>query len=636
VRFGSILSRVRASSPGGRLVTSALPFEEGPIAAAPDGPVWVASRSGIVQRVREDGTIDGERRLPAPLMSASLASDGSLWLGGDGQVFRVTTQGTERFGPDEGVPRGLVREVLARPGGAVWIGTYGGGVGRMRDGRVARLTVRQGLPDNSVSRILADGRGRLWIATNRGLAVVDENEMAAVADGRAGKIAPVLIGSERGVPEPNFGSPAGFVDADGSLWFATIDGAVRVDAAAFPFNTVPPAVRIEEVRADDRTLPLGPTVRVPPLTARVRVSFTAVELLYPERMRFRFRAEAVDAGWVDAGPERTVDWSPPGPGAYRFVVEARNEDGIWSSSPATVVLDVRPAWWQTTAFRAAVALALVLAGALAFRWRIRGIERRHGERLLALQQQRQAEERVAAVRAQLEHVSRAALAGELAASLAHEVRQPIGAIVNNAEAGRRHLAHYLQHPRDLEQIFGDIVDDGMRASEVVQGLRSFLRPVGAEPAPVDLSALVREMLPLVRRELLDHRVAVELSLGEALPPVEGFRVQLGQVVVNLVVNACEALSDQDGERRVAIETAVRDGRVELSVRDNGPGLAVEVAPRVFEPFVTTKPDGLGVGLAISRSIAERHGGRLSAETAPGGGTRMVLTLPAAGPREVRA
>jgi signal transduction histidine kinase len=636
VRSGSNLFRVRASNLDGRIVTTALPFEEGPIAALPDGGVWVASRSGTVQRVTADGSIGGEQHLPAPLMSASLAPDRSLWLGGDGQVFRVTPQGTERFGPDEGVPRGLVREVLARPDGTLWIGTYGGGVGRLRDGRVARLTVRQGLPDNSVSRILADGRGRLWIATNRGLAVADESEMAAVADGRTRRFAPVLLGSERGVPEANFGSPAGFAAEDGSLWFGTIDGAVRVDAAAFPFNTVPPVVRIEEVRADDRGLPLGPTVRVPPLTARVRVSFTAVELLYPERMRFRFRAEAVDAGWVDAGSERTVDWSPPGPGAYRFLVEARNEDGIWSAAPASVVLDVRPAWWQTSAFHAAVGLAVVLAGVLAMRLRIRGIEHRHAQRLLALQQQRQAEERVAEVRAQLEHVSRAALAGELAASLAHEVRQPIGAIVNNAEAGRRHLAQYLQRPGDLEQLFGDIVDDGLRASEVVQGLRAFLRPVGDEPVPVDLSALVREMLPLVRRELQDHRVAVELSLGDALPPVDGFRVQLGQVVVNLVVNACEALAEKDGERRVAIETVARDGRVELSVRDNGPGLAPAVAARVFEPFVTTKPDGLGVGLAISRSIAERHGGHLSAEAAPEGGTRMVLTLPSAGPREARA
>jgi C4-dicarboxylate-specific signal transduction histidine kinase len=153
----------------------------------------------------------------------------------------------------------------------------------------------------------------------------------------------------------------------------------------------------------------------------------------------------------------------------------------------------------------------------------------------------------------------------------------------------------------------------------------------AQAAAIDLSALVREMLPIVRRELQDNRVQVELALAGALPPVEGLRVQLGQVVVNLVVNACEALAGQEGDRRITISTAERDGRVELAVSDNGPGLSGAVADRVFEPFVTTKPEGLGVGLAICRTIAERHGGRLSADAPPQGGVRMTLQLPAASP-----
>ena len=149
--------------------------------------------------------------------------------------------------------------------------------------------------------------------------------------------------------------------------------------------------------------------------------------------------------------------------------------------------------------------------------------------------------------------------------------------------------------------------------------------------------LVTEMLPLVRRELRDGRVEATLSLARGLPPVEGLRVQLGQVVLNLVVNACEALADRDGERRVAITTRpAPDGRVELVVSDNGPGLDPAMAARAFEPFVTTKPGGLGVGLAICRSIAERHGGRLTADTPPEGGLRMTLTLPAARPPGERA
>jgi signal transduction histidine kinase/ligand-binding sensor domain-containing protein len=628
-RSGRNLLDMRRPSLAAQTLTSALPFDEGPVVATGDGSLWVASRNGTVQRVSPGGALVRELQLPAPLMSASSGPDGTLWIGGDGEVFHIGRDGIDRFGPAEHVPRGLVRDVLAESDGTVWIGTYGGGVGRLRAGRAARLTAREGLPDNSVSRILDDGRGRLWISTNRGIAVVDKRALNAVAEGRARTLGAVVLGAERGVPEANFGSPAGFADPDGRLWFGTIDGVVSIDSAAFPFNTTPPAVRIESLLADDRPLPLAETVTVPPLTARLRVGFGAFELLYPERLRFRFRVEGLDGDWVDAGPERSVDWSPPGPGRHRFLVEARNEDGVWSAAPAVVVLDVRPAWWQATTFRVALALGLVALGAGAVRLRFREVERRHAERLGALEEQRRAEAHVNSLRAQLEHVSRAALAGELAASLAHEVRQPIGAIVNNAEAGRRQLAHYLQRPGDMQQIFEDIVADGLRASEVLEGLRGFLQVSGPGAETIDLSALVSEMLPLVRRELQDNHVTVDLELAAALPPVEGLRVQLGQVLVNLVVNACETLAGKDGERRVTVSTAARADRVELAVRDNGPGLDPSVAERVFEPFVSTKPGGLGVGLAVCRSIAERHGGRLFADAPPDGGLRMTLALPVA-------
>jgi signal transduction histidine kinase len=131
-------------------------------------------------------------------------------------------------------------------------------------------------------------------------------------------------------------------------------------------------------------------------------------------------------------------------------------------------------------------------------------------------------------------------------------------------------------------------------------------------------------------------VELEIALAPALPPVEGLRAQLGQVVVNLVANACEALAGVDGPRRLTVSTSERGGRVELAVADNGPGLADGVKAQLFEPFVTTKPGGLGMGLAICRSIAERHGGHLTAESPAGGGVRMTLTLPAAVPEAARA
>ena len=333
---------------------------------------------------------------------------------------------------------------------------------------------------------------------------------------------------------------------------------MRIESTRFPFNRQPPDVRIDGVAADDRPLDLANPVLIPPLTSRVRVTFTSFALLYPERMRFRFRVEGVDPDWVDAGVRRSATWTPSGPGMHRFLVQARNEDGVWSAAPTVIDLDVLPAWWQTTVFRATATVGLAALTFALYRLRLRTIERRHAVRVRGLEEQRRSEERAESLRTQLEHVSRVALAGELAASLAHEVNQPLGAIVNNAETGRRFLKQYLQRPAELGEIFSDIVADGMRASEIIRGLRGFLHAGSPETAAVDLSALVGEMLPLVRRELRAQGVDVRLSLAEGLPPVDGFRVQLGQIVVNLVMNACEALASVDRERRITISTG-REG-----------------------------------------------------------------------------
>ncbi|MEZ5317821.1 MAG: two-component regulator propeller domain-containing protein [Vicinamibacterales bacterium] len=633
IRTGPDLNRIPNGTTIVRRVTRNLPPEEGPIVAAADGSLWVVSRSGRVQAVSADGRVTRELSLPARLYSAALGPDGALWIGGgDGEVFRILDDAVDRFGPEAQVPRGLIRDILVDPDGTAWIGSYGGGIGRLRAGRVARLTVDQGLPDNAISRLLVDRSGRLWISTNRGIAIVDRDRLEAVADGRERSLSPVVLGVDRGVPEANFGSPAGFADANGRLWFGTIDGVVVLDATRFPEDTTPLPAHIEAVRADDRALALDPVVRVPPLTARVRVAFTAFDLHHAEQVRFRFRFEGSDPDWIDAGGARYVDWTPPSPGRYRFLVEARNRDGVWSRSPTSLVIDVLPAWWQTTLARAAAVLGLLLVGTIVVRRRLSAIEGRHAARVRALEDQRRAEERLVSMRAQLERVSRAALAGELTASIAHEVGQPVGAIVNNAEAGRRHLDEYLRRPDDLRHLLGDIVDDAMRASEVIKGLRGFLQPRGADAAPIDLSDVVEEALPLVRREIQDHHALVELTLASDLPPVEGLRVQLSQIVVNLVVNACEALSHVEHERRIRISTVRAGDRVELAVCDNGPGVDPAVAPRLFDPFVTTKPGGLGVGLAVCRSIAERHGGRLTAAAGPDGtGACLTLSLPASGP-----
>jgi len=632
VRWRAHVYRVQRTAPHVRRWPVTLPAELGPVVPAPDGTLWIVSRNGDVRRVSATDVLE-QLTLPAPLISAVLGPDGSLWVGGSGEVFQIAAGKGEvrRLGAREGLPRGSVRDVLADADGTLWIATYGGGLGRLRNGRITTLTVDAGLPDNSISRVLDDGRGRLWLSSNRGIAVIDRSDVDRIAAGTHRALMPVVLGAERGVPEANFGLPAGFADAQGRLWFGTIDGVVRIDASRFPFNARPPVVRVDAVRADDVALPLGSRVEVPAGTARVRFTFGAAALLFPERTRFRVRIEGLDRDWVDVGAQRSATFTPAGPGQYRFLLQARNEDGIWNTTPAVVALEVLPTWWQTTAARVAGLAGLILLTSGLYRQRVSVLERRHAERVRALEDRRGAEEQATALRTQLQHVSRVALAGELAASLAHEVNQPLTAIVANAEAGQHLLGTGASGHDEVAEMLNDIVVQGLRASEVIGGLREFLRDGHPAPAPVNLTQLVHEMLPLVRREFEEHAVQTSLRLDETLPTVEGRRVQLGQILVNLLLNACEALERQDGPRLVTVTTRAREDRVELTVSDNGPGLSPSVADRVFEPFVSSKPQGMGMGLAICRSIAESHRGRLVAEPAVGGGLSMTLSLPATRP-----
>jgi C4-dicarboxylate-specific signal transduction histidine kinase len=248
---------------------------------------------------------------------------------------------------------------------------------------------------------------------------------------------------------------------------------------------------------------------------------------------------------------------------------------------------------------------------------------------------RRAEADAAQRRAELAHVARVTSLGELTATLAHELSQPLTAILSNAEAGQRFLERPAPDVAEVRDTLADISSDTERAREIIERLRRMLkRAAPAEPAPVDLNEVVRTVERLVRGERLRQAVTVELDLVPDLPPAAGDAIQLQQVAMNLMLNAFAAMG-QPGplERRLIVRTRLaRDAsNVEAVFEDSGVGIPPEMIDRIFEPFVSTKPNGLGMGLSICRSIIEQHGGRLRAANNPGGGATFSLTLPLAAP-----
>lgn len=238
-------------------------------------------------------------------------------------------------------------------------------------------------------------------------------------------------------------------------------------------------------------------------------------------------------------------------------------------------------------------------------------------------------------RRELAHLGRVATLGELTGALAHELSQPLTAVLSNAEAARLLVD---RDPPDIEQVRGaldDIIRNDRRAGAVIERLRSLLRKGDTVRQPVDVNDVVRETLDLAFGELVSRRVAVTRTLDDTLPPVLGDRVQLQQVVLNLVMNACDAMeTTPQAERRLVVSTANGDGLVRVAVADGGRGIPDGQLEQVFEPFVTFRDRGLGLGLAISRSIVKAHGGTIRAENNPGAGATFHCALPAVGVRRV--
>jgi signal transduction histidine kinase/ligand-binding sensor domain-containing protein len=607
-----------------------LPHAETRVAAMVEdgaGRVWIGTNESELLELGPDDALVRTWPVPATIGSLSVAPDGSIWIGSKGEVLHFSAGRFERIGSSSGVPGDDVRDVVTQSDGAVWLASYGGGLGFLRDGRVTMLARQHGLPDTSLSRILDDGRGNFWMLSNRGLIIARKDELADVVAGRAHRFDPVVLGPETGMPEGKFGSPSGFVDGSGVLWFGTIDGAVRVDPREFPFNRTPPIVRIEGVLAEDSALPFESDVEIPAGTRRIVIGFTAFALTAPERVHFRYRMQGLDEHWIDVGSQRSAVFTALAPGSYVFEAAARNEDGVWSESPAFLRVEKLPSWWETRWFEGA---ALVAAAGLVLalhQRRVRRLSRESAVLLAAAEERRAAEENASRLREELAHVARVATAGELATSLAHEVNQPLAAIVANAQAGRRFLSGGGATRAELDEILVDIAQQGVRASEVIKRLRGFLRKRPGEQRALDVDEEVRAALPLVRRELQDHQVEVRLELETGSARVLGDPVQLQQVLINLLKNACEAMSSSSGPRVVTLRTRTAAGKVAIEVRDTGPGLPPEIADRLFQPFVTTKAKGMGLGLTICRSIAESHGGTLGAEVAAEGGMLFRIVFP---------
>ena len=713
------------------------PYVPAGIRAAQDGSgaLWLAAaREGLFYRKKEvwhrlDTASEFTKLTPGTAFTDWM---GRVWFGyEDGTIILVKDENIQKVFPANESPVGSVRALTGR-GKHIWVG---GGLGlAFFDGN----HFRQIMPADaetfgSIAGVVETSDGSLWLAERRGAIEIAATEIQRVLSDPSYRVKYRIFDSFDGLPGKFAGaSNSKPIQETGSkLWLVASKGIVSVDPANISTNALPPPVLIRSVRADGKEPGLLKNLVLPPRTTDLQISYTALNLSAPERVRFRYRLEEVDKDWQDAGTRREAFYTRLGPGKYHFRVIACNNDGVWNEEGARLDFNIAPAWYQTIWFRGLYLLAFftMLWGiyqarihqlqqqeekfrdavetmpALAFvtdprgnrtffnkgwleytglsseqasgsgwekavhpddlkrvteRWRqsqttgepldyearLRrgsdGVYRWFQSRARPLRDPRgrivkwcavandiEDRKRAEQLQADLAHTNRVSMLGELAASISHELKQPISATVMDAQASLRWLN---RDEPDLDQVrraTAAIVKDGRRAADIIDRLRSFYKKTPPQREPVDVSEIIGEMVSLLRSQASEHAVSIRTDLAAGFPKITADRVQIQQVLMNLMLNSIEAMKETGGVLMIRAGRGEGD-QVLISVSDNGAGLPVERTDDIFNAFFTTKPQGSGMGLAISKSIVESHGGRLWATSNDGRGATFHFTLPNAG------
>lgn len=573
--------------------------------------------------------------------------DGSVWFGGSAGLLRLSP------GADEAAP--IVAEppvpfvlALLADGDSLWVGTLGGGLGRWQmESGFASFGRAQGLCDEDVFTLLDDDNGHLWLSSNRGIFAVDKADALAVLDGTRPTLECRLFGRIHGMRqrEASGGTqPAAWRDADGNLWFATIDGAVRFDAADLLTESPPPPVLVEELRTGEvrlRPPELAGPLTLGPSSRELEIDYTALHLAAPGALSFRYRLRGLEEEWVEAGSRRTAYYPHLAPGSYTFEAAARIGDGEWGA-PGALAVNLEPRFFETKLFLGFVVGIGILALAALYRLRLAQLKKRQRvleaavlERTADLETarrdleqanstlERRVEEGVAALR----DADRMAAYGHLVAGVAHELRHPLFAVQTAAHL----LSSRFGDCAEAEQEVALLGQETARIQLLLEDLLELARPKNPTLIPTDLGPLLKEVVASYEAACAGDGGAslpIDTQFEGGLPRVTGEREKLVRMLLNLLHNARQ----HAGASHLVLRAEVREPangesrRLVLSVRDDGIGIPQSRQATLFEPFVSGT-GGTGLGLAIARRIAESHGGSIRVDSDIGHGTTFVVELP---------
>ena len=620
------------------------------LGADAQGRLWAGAANGVLRY--ENGRWERVPGWPLDAIQVrafATTSDGALWIAtGGGGIVRHERGRFTQVSARDGLPGDVVRALHVDGDGFLWVGTEGRGLARLdprawgdstRSRRIVSVTTQNGLYDNAIHRILADDADRLWMNTNRGIFWVPRSELVAFAEGRAGEVHSTAYTERDGMRnrEGNGGvGSAGTRTKDGRLWFPTQDGVAIVDPRIVTARRVTPPAVVERIVAGDSTIiPSGSPIEIGVDGRNLTIEYTALSLLEPKNLRFRYRLEPYDDNWVDARNRRVAFYTRVPPGSYTFHVQAASPDAEFASLGPGQPLSLAFQPWETLAFRVGAIVLLLAASVSGAAFYTRRV-RQQAERLELVVADRTAtlrerERQLALQNERLSELDRAK--SRLFANVSHEFRTPLTLTIGPLESVR-------------DQIDKGAVD-AKTARSVDMALRNSRRLLRLVNQILDVAKLEAGQMRLQRRPL--DLVAFVRATSEAFGPAaqaKGVVLDVDtpaslrgafdadaveKILSNLLSNAVKFTP---GGGRVMVTLAESDAAVMLRVADTGPGIPAEHLPHVFERFyqtddaLTRAQPGTGIGLALVHELVALHGGTVSVSSgdlAPG--AVFTVTLP---------
>jgi len=566
-----------------------------------DGTLWIGTRHGLAHLVGDKfssfTSMDG---LGSDFIGAILRSgrapdpSGPLWIATSAGLSRLENGQFHNDTVAQGLSNNTVTAISQDRDGTLWLGTNGGGLNRLHDRSIQSFPwSSQGLP-GTIYGILEDSLDRLWLSSKTGIFAVSRADLHTFSTGKAQNIPVQAYGTGDGMNIRECsgdGHPAAWKVADGSLWFATLDGVSVIDPAHMPVNRVAPPVVIEKVLVDDHARSLEQQLVIRPGTNRLEFQYAGLSFVAPQKVRYRYRLESFDRNWIDAGNRRSAFYTNLPPGNYRFQVIASNNDGVWNTAGASLEFRLLPHFYQTWWFYSALALALGLFGYLIYRWRVLQVE------------------------AQWAAVLRER--GRIAREIHDTLAQGFVGISVQLELIARLLTGSREEPAS-KSLFKPVLEQLDQARALVRAgladartsiwdLRS--EATGAEDLP---SRMSRACTHVAGGSSAKVYLQVKGTCRPVEHKIEEHLLRIGQeAVANAVRHAAAS--------RIDVQLIYESSRISLQVEDDGRGF-------------TPEANGLQghYGLRGLRERASEIGAALELHSSPGTGTRVSVQVPLEG------